>query len=87
MDAVSLGVDPAAVDSSGGAGDRLASPSLPLRWSLVCEALQDVPLVGRLLSVNVGLLPCGGGRAAGRFSAVVSPSPDGATREDPPGLR
>ena len=36
-------VDPAAVDSSEGAGDRLASPSLPLRWSLVCEALQDVP--------------------------------------------
>ena len=43
VDTVSRCVDPAAVDCSGAAGDRLASPSLPLRWSLVCEALQDVP--------------------------------------------
>ena len=36
-------VDPRAVDSSGAAGDWLASQWLPLRWFPVCEALQDVP--------------------------------------------
>ena len=80
-----LPVDPLRVDSTGVAGDWLPEPvAAPLLVSGVrgFAKKKDVPTVGRLPCVNVGLLPSGGGRAA-REPSGSPPSERGPGRVTP----